>query len=324
MWGTVSRRGADLRRWVNAPDPRGSKLAPVLTWRTVREIRHDGVLGMAAEAAFWALLSLPPLALALLGAVGYVGEAFGPDAIAEIRAAVVGAAGQVLTPAVMGEVVEPLVDTMLAGGRADVMSAGFVISLWSGSAAMYRYIRLITVAYDLEGLRRVWLTRLLAFALNLGALAVGIVLLPVLVLGPDAVVHLAPGAVTPAATVLVRAAYWPAVAVLSVCALATLYHLSVPVRTPWRRDLPGAVLAMALWVGGSLALRTYLTSSLRNTDYGPLTGPIAALLFLYVAALAILIGAELNSEIDAMRPVESTAEGRERSRVQAATKSEPY
>lgn len=307
-----------IRRAATSRDPRGATVALALAWRTLREARSDRVLGMAAEAAFWALLSLPPLALALLGLVGYVGDLLGPVTIRQIRGDVLGAAGQVLTPSAMEGVVRPLVDRMLSQGHGELVSFGFLVAFWSGSAAMSRYITTITIAYDMDGLRELWKTRLLAFILNLGAVAAGVVLLPILVVGPDLLIRLAPGSVTPATAAVMHAAYWPLAGILSICALATLYHVGVPVRTPWHRDLPGAVLAMALWVGGSFALRAYLTSSLREAEYGPLGAPIAALLFLYVAALAVLVGAELNSEIDELWPVESTAEGRERSRDHAA------
>lgn len=313
---------AALRRLGDGAPPHGWAIPPALAWRTAREARRDGVLGMAAEVAFWALLSLPPLALALLGAVGYLAGWFGPDAVTAIQSSIVGVSRQILTPRAVDEVVSPLVRQMLLGGRGDLASAGFVISLWSGSAAMYRYIRAITVAYDLDGLRGVWRTRLLAFVLNLAGLALGIVVLPLLVLGPDALAGAVPSAVTAETAAAVRVAYWPAVAVLSVAGLTTLYHVGVPVRTPWRRDLPGAMVAMLLWVGGSLVLRTYLTSGLRETDYGPLGAPIAALLFLYVAALAVLAGAELNAEIDKLWPVESTTRGRER--AHAAARGDRY
>lgn len=307
-----------IRRAATSGNPRGGAAPLALAWRTVREARNDRVLGMAAEAAFWALLSLPPLALALLGLVGFVGDLLGPVTIRQIRGDVLNAAGQVLTPNAMEGVVRPLVDRMLSQGHGELVSFGFLVAFWSGSAAMSRYITTITIAYDMDDLRDLWKTRLLAFVLNLGAIAAGAVLLPVLVVGPDLLIRLAPGSVTPATATFLHGAYWPAAGILSVFALATLYHVGVPVRTPWHRDLPGAVLAMALWVGGSFALRTYLTSSLRETEYGPLGAPIAALLFLYVAALAVLIGAELNSEIDDLWPVESTAAARERSRGHAA------
>lgn len=292
------------------------RVVPVLAWRTLREVRNDRVYGLAAEAAFWALLSLPPLALASLAAMGYVGELLGPWALQEIRNALVNGTARVLTPEVVGRVVEPLVEGMLVRGN-NLVSLGVLISLWSGSAAMARYVSTITVAYDMEGLRSLGRTRLLAFVLNLGALVLAIVVVPVLILGPEALIGLAPGPVTPVTATLVRGGYWPLLIVLAICALATLYHVGVPVRTPWHRDLPGAVLAVGLWLAGSFVLRAYLTSDLRSTEYGPLAGSIVALLFLYVAALAVLVGAELNSEIDALWPATMTAEGRQRARAGA-------
>ncbi|MGH3516994.1 MAG: YihY/virulence factor BrkB family protein, partial [Haloechinothrix sp.] len=110
---------------------------------------------------------------------------------------------------------------------------------------------------------------------------------------------------------LIELGYWPAVALASILALASLYHLSVPVRSPWRRDLPGAALAMVLGLAGSFGLRAYLESTAK---YGVLSAPIGVLLFFFVTALAVLLGAELNAEIDKMWPTTSTSEGRHRSR----------
>ena len=122
-------RVASLWRLVEKPRPRGLVIVPVLSWRTLREVRHDRVFGMAAEAAFWALLSLPPLALALLGLVGYVGELFGPDAVTQVRTSILGSVGQVLTPAAMRGVVRPLVNHLLSPGRGDLVSLSFLIAL---------------------------------------------------------------------------------------------------------------------------------------------------------------------------------------------------
>lgn len=311
------------KRAVSMQRPRGVQVVPVLTWRTLREVRSDRAYGLAAEAAFWALLSLPSLALAVLAVLGYVGELFGPWAVEAVRDAIVGGAGQVLTPRVMDRVVKPLVGRMLAPGNAELASVGFLIALWSGSAAMARYVSTITVAYDMEGLRGLWRTRLLAFGLNLGALTLAIVVLPVLILGPDVLLNVSPMVITPAIAALARVGYWPLLITLSIGALATLYHAGVPVRTPWHRDLPGALLAVGLWAAGSFVLRAYLTSDLRSTEYGPIGASIVALLFLYVAALAVLVGAELNSEIDALWPAASTAEGRERAHAQAGAGPPP-
>jgi len=85
----------------------------------------------------------------------------------------------------------------------------------------------------------------------------------------------------------------------SVCMLATLYHLSVPARTRWRADLPGAAITVAMWVGGSVLLRLVLSKSIGSTTiYGPLAAPIAFLIWLYVISIAVLIGAAFNSGVD--------------------------
>ena len=282
----------------------------------MRDALDDRVLSLAAEASFWTMLSLPPLALGLLGVVGYLSQLAGPEVVERIRASVLDVAGEVLAPQAVDDVVQPLTMRVLERGYASIASLGFVLSLWSGSAAMGAYVRTITIAYDMPRLRSAWKGRLLAFGLYLGALGVGAVLLPVLVLGPDLLVDLAPaGSLTQATSTLIQLGYWPAVALASVLALASLYHLSVPVRTPWRRDLPGAVLAMALWLAGSYGLRAYLESTAK---YGVLSAPIGVLLFFFVTALAVLIGAELNAEIDKMWPTTSTSEGRQRSQREEA------
>ncbi len=99
--------------------------------------------------------------------------------------------------------------------------------------------------------------------------------------------------------------FWPAIVVLVLAGLATLYHVGVPWRTPWRRDLPGAVLAMALWLLASAGLRIYLTVTVhKGAIYSQLAVPIAVVLWLYITAFAVLLGAEFNSEIERMWPYE--------------------
>jgi membrane protein len=207
----------------------------------------------------------------------------------------------VLSRSTVDGTVRPIIHDVLGGGRADAASIGFLVSLWSGSRAMSTYMDAITIAYDLEG-RRSWLTkRVLAYLLFAGAVFVGIVLLPLLVIGPQLLQQAVQDAPGGWAETLVSAAYWPVVALLSVSSIATLYHVATPVRTPWRRDLPGAVLALAIWVGGSVLLRFYL-ANVPDSAYGSLGAPVAVLLWLYVTALAVLIGAEFNSAVSKVWP----------------------
>jgi membrane protein len=254
------------------------------------------VTGLAAEAAFFAILSLPPLVFGLVGTVGYVAETFDVRTVEQVRAGIVEIAGRVLTPQSVEQIVVPTVDDVLAGGRADVVSLGFVLALWSGSRALNVVIDTITIMYGLGGRRGIVKTRALSFGLYAVALLVGVVLLPLLLAGPSFV-----SAVVPASVAFLTDAYWPLVLGGSVVFLALLYHLSVPVRTPFRRDLPGAALCLVLWVAGSWLLRWALSAATGSTSvYGPLAAPIAVLAWLYLLAIAVLIGAALNAAVDSV------------------------
>jgi membrane protein len=99
--------------------------------------------------------------------------------------------------------------------------------------------------------------------------------------------------------------------VLSVAFLTSLYHLSVPVRTSWRHDVPGATLALTMWMLGSFLLRWTLEHVVGGTSiYGPLAAPIAVLLWLYLTAFAVLVGAALNAAFDRVWPESETAAAR--------------
>lgn len=118
--------------------------------------------------------------------------------------------------------------------------------------------------------------------------------------------------VVPWSTTVVQVLYWPVVIILSVAFLTTLYHVSVPVRSPWIEDVPGALVALAMWVLGSFLLRIYLTSTVEGpTIYGSLAAPVAVLLWIGVSAFAVLVGAAVNAAIDRVWPAAATAAARE-------------
>jgi membrane protein len=106
--------------------------------------------------------------------------------------------------------------------------------------------------------------------------------------------------------------YWPTVILICICFLATLYHVSVPVRTNWSFNLPGATFALGGWVAGSALLRWVLTVTAADSRsiFGPLAAPIAVLLWLYLLALAVLIGAAVNASFDSVFPQKSTMRAR--------------
>ncbi|WP_243711496.1 YihY/virulence factor BrkB family protein [Actinomadura sp. KC216] len=272
------------------------------------------VTGLAAEAAFFALLSLPPLVIGLIGTMGHLRGMIGPEAVADIRTWVIEHSQQVLTGPAVETAVEPLLDDVIKGGSPDIVSVSFLISLWAGSRATNVYVDTITIAYGLSGIRGVIRTRLRAFFLYLIGLLILVIVIPLLVAGPTLVRE-----ALPESAETVQVLYWPVVVTLSIVFLATLYHVSVPVRTAWSRAVPGAALALLIWIVGSVTLRIYLTGSLSGVSvYGSLAAAIALLAWLYVAALAVLIGATLNAEIDRRWPSEITARARAELAAKAA------
>jgi membrane protein len=278
---------------------------------TLAKSWNDRVLGLAAEAGFWQLLSLPSFLLAVLGVVGYFSGALGPDTVHSLENAIVRALKHVIVPSAVDSTVKPALDRILTGGRADVVSISFIVSLWTGSSAMSTYVNTITIAYGLRAHRNAVRSRLLALVLYFGFVAVGVILLPLLVLGPGLIVKLFPHRWQHVVHIVTVIGYWPVVALISLALLTTLYHLAVPVRTPWKRALPGAVVALLFWLVGSTLLREWLAWAFRSTaTYGPLSAPVAVLVFLYLTALAILLGAELNAEIDRLWPLQATEEAR--------------
>ncbi len=278
------------------------------SWRLITAtvgacLRHR-VTGLAAEAAFFAILSLPPLIFGLAGSISYAVTKVDPGQIQHLQTAVIDLSGKVLTQKSVHEIVQPTLRQVLEGSRFDVISVGFILSLWSGSRALNVFVDTITIMYGLGGRRGIVRTRMLSFSLYVVGLVVGVIVLPLVLAGPQLVDQVLNKRLD-----FVNTLYWPTVIVLSVAFLTTLFHLSVPVRSSWRYDVPGATLAFAMWVLGSYLLRLILQTA-STSIYGPLAAPIAVLLWLYLTALAVLIGAALNAAFDRVWPEASTAGAR--------------
>nr|WP_216822948.1 YhjD/YihY/BrkB family envelope integrity protein [Aeromicrobium sp. A1-2] len=218
--------------------PRPLQRAWVLTQRTWRDTFEDRVPGLAAEIALFTMISLPALILVVLGSLGFVADALGPSGTRGLNRIVFELPQEFLSTQTYSSY-ERLASAVLADGRADVISVGALLSLWTGSRATNRALETITIAYDIEQAGPNWRRRLLAVGLTAAGLLGAIAILPLLVLGPRVVEWIAPSAVASATLSVLGALYWPLLAALAIAGLATLYHVGVPWRTPWRRDLPG-------------------------------------------------------------------------------------
>lgn len=281
-----------------------------ILWRLTKETTavcfRYRVTGLAAEAGFFALLSLPPLILGLVGSIGYLGNWVGQDVVKEVQDRILDGAERVLTSDVVNDVIQKTLRDVFEDGRFDLISIGFLIALWSGSRALNVFIDTCSIMYGLGGKRGIIRTRALSFSLYIVAVVVGSVVIPLVLAGPTLL-----GRVLPEQVGFLYSLYWPVASLLTVVSLTSLYHISVPVRTPWIRDLPGALLTLAIWFVGSFIVRWIISISVGGASiYGPLATPIVLLIWLYVVSIAVLIGAALNAAVEKEWPRREFTEAR--------------
>jgi membrane protein len=264
---------------------------------------RDRVLGLSAEAAFWQILSVPPLLIGLLGSLGYLAGFLGDAAVAEVEQRLLSASARVLTSDVVDSLVAPTLDDILGSGRLELVSVGFLVSLWAGSSATATFMNTIVIAYDQRDVRGPVRTRLKALWLFVVGLLLAVLMLPLLVLGRDVLIDLLPDSWERIGAMLINGLYWPLVLVGLLLALTSFYHVVLADRLPWRRHLPGALLAVGFFLVAAVLLRAYVSDFLvAALPYGALATPIAALLFCFFFGMAVLLGAELNAVIQQRWP----------------------
>ena len=284
-----------------------------LVVRTLDKAWWDNIFSESAAAAFWQTMSLPPLLLGLLGSLGYLGDWFGPAIVDAVHDKILAFCRTVFTGGVVDQIIGPTVGDILTKGRSEIASMGFLLSLWAGSSALASLVDSITQAYDQYLVRNSVWQRIVALLLYLVGLVLAIIGMPVVALGPEWLPTVFPHALQDDITWLIHAIYYPATAAGLVIALATLYSVALPRKLPWYRGIPGALLAMVLFLVSSYGLRVYITwITSTGYTYGALATPIAFLLFAFFIGFAIIMGAEFNNAIQEMWPAKMTRRERRR------------
>jgi membrane protein len=271
--------------------------------RTLSKSWDDSIFSESAQAGFWSALSLPPLLLGMLGALAYVAPLFGADMLPTIEHQVISTAHSVFSPSVVNEIIEPSIRDIAHNARGEVVSLGFLISLWAGSSAVSAFVDSVVEAHDQTQLRHPVRQRLFALFLYVVGLLVVVVAAPLVAVGPRKVAEHIPVGL---ANVL-RYGYYPALVLGLMLGVMILYRVSLPVPLPSHRLILGATLATAVFLIATLGLRVYLrwiTST--GYTYGALSTPIAFLLFSFFAGFAIMLGAELNAAIQEEFPAPAT------------------
>ena len=242
------------------------------------------IMGLSAEGAFWATFTLPWVVLGVVSATSGVAQWLGKDVTEQVRTSIIDSASQVLTAEAIDTTVVPLLDSIQAGSTG-LSILGFVVALWSGSRVFATFVQGSEILNGYEP-RGFVLTRAIALGIYVLALVTLGVVVFTIVQFPDFwanVVGLVPGPTSVWAVVIAGLGL--------VVTLTTVLYLADPSGTVWRFHLPGAVLALAVWVVASSGLSWYFQTVFQQESlYGAIGAPIAIMLWLYVSVLALFVG----------------------------------
>jgi membrane protein len=266
-----------------------------LVRRTWREFTADNCLGLAAQLAYYLLLALVPALVFLIALLSY----FPPQVINQLTSAI-----ETIAPPEMATIVRDQLASIAQGQNGGLLTFGFLMALWSSSAAVVAVTDALNRAYDIEEGRPWWKVRLTAILLTVGLAAFILLALGLVLVGPMAAEWLAArtglgGAFEWTWKIL----QWPIVIALVAIALGILNYFGPDADQDWEWVSPGAVVGTLLWLAASLAFKYYVANfGNYNATYGSLGGIIVLMLWFYISGLAILAGAEMNAEIEHASP----------------------
>ena len=254
-------------------------------------LAHD-VVGLAAQQAYYFFFALFPALLFVIAVASFFPlDTLIADVIAMLSR---------FAPRAVIDIVTTAMASLSKQNSGGVLTIGFVVTIWSSSGAMVSIITTLNAAYGVTESRPWWKTRVIAVGLTI-ALATFIVASMFLVLaGPTLAEKIAARLyLGPEFKWAWWVLQWPVVLALVMTAVAVVYYYAPDVEQDWVWITPGSVLATVLWLAVSLGLKTYyqLVPD-ANATYGALGAIMVLMLWFYGGGLALLLGAELNAEIE--------------------------
>jgi membrane protein len=264
--------------------------------RTFKESVEDDVLGLAAQLSYYFFLALFPAILLFLAIASFFPLATLTDDIGRLF-------GPFVSPEVL-QIVQREMRRLSNDESGGLLTIGVLGALWSSSAAIVSIVSALNRAYDIDEARPWWKVRLLAIGLTIGVALFVVFALLLVLAGPTAARYLGRvtgwGAPFEWSWLILQ---WPLAFALVSTAIGLLYYFGPDAEQDWTWVTPGAVVATVLWLMTSLGFKLYVA---RFTDYdasyGAIGGAIVLLLWFYVSGIAVLVGAELNSEIEHASP----------------------
>ena len=264
--------------------------------RSVKEALADDVFDLAAQQAYYFFFALFPALLFVIAIASFFPlQSLITDAVTMMSE---------FAPRAVVDIISESMSSLSKQNSGGVLTFGFLITIWSSSGAMVSIITTLNAAYDVTESRPWWKTRVIAVGLTM-ALAIFILgSMFLIIAGPTVAEHLAVrlhlGAAFKWAWWVLQ---WPVVFALVASAIAVVYYFAPDVEQDWVWITPGSVMATILWLAVSLALKLYyqLVPS-ANAAYGALGGIMVLMLWFYCSGLALLLGAEMNAEIEHASP----------------------
>lgn len=263
--------------------------------RTWKEFNADNCLGLAAQLAYYLLLALVPAMVFLVALTSFL-----PGHTIERMIST----AETFAPGAMTDLLRAQLTSISEGGHGGLLTFGFLMALWSSSAAVVALTDALNRAYDIEEARPWWKVRLTAIGLTVGLAAFVLVAFGLVLLGPTLAEWLAARTGFGGAFEWTwKIVQWPLVVALVATALALVNYFGPDAEQDWAWVSPGAILGTVLWLLASLAFKFYVTNFADyNETYGSLGGAIVLMLWFYLSGLAILAGAEMNAEIEHASP----------------------
>ena len=272
-----------------------------LTWsellkRTAKESSEDDVLGLAAQLAYYFFLALFPAVLFILALASFF-------PLTNFIGDIVGA----LRPIAPADVLTLLEEQLRRISNADsggILTIGMLGAIWSSSAAVVAIVGSLNRAYDIEEGRPWWKVRLTAIGLTLGLAVLVLASFTLIMAGPSMASQVASSfGLGSAFEWTWKILQWPLAFLLVATAVGLVYYFAPDAEQDWTWITPGAVIGTLLWFVVSLVFKFYLANFADyNATYGAVGGVIVLLLWFYISGLAIVVGAELNAEIEHASP----------------------
>lgn len=277
--------------------------------RVWNEIQEDEVFGRAAELSYYFLLALFPFLIFLTSIIGLVlGSGTGT------RHQLFDYLAQVMPPSAF-QLIDTTIREVAAASSGGKLSFGILAALWAASNGMGAITTSLNAAYDLKESRPWWKQRLTAIGLTI-ALSVFIISALILVLAGGSIADwLASvfgfGSAFP---LIWKILQWPVVLGCLIFAFALIYYFAPDFHEQaWKWLTPGAAIGVALWLLVSFAFRVYLHFfDSYSATYGSLGAVIVLILWLYFTGAAVLIGGEINSEIEHAAAEQGQPEAKEK------------